>query len=420
MENNLWYKVDNVAKVFLATYNKRDPRSIRLSCSLKEEVNPELLQQAVHLTAIERPQFQVEIHKGLFWHYMEASSEEVKVVEEYQRPCPLLYGPNWPGPLHYTVTYWKNRINLDMFHVLTDGTGALDFLNIIVQNYLKLKYPEDLGDLSIYSGAGMDDMAQDSYKKNYENNKGEVGYKSKKAYQIQSPKLPYNQAQFFEAHMSSQAVLKLAKKCHVSMTAYLGALLAKSIYEDMPALTRKKGYPVTISLPVNLRNFYKSSTSRNFFNSVYVSHVFTGEETLEELATEFNKQLREEIKPEKIKARMDHFQKLERFMLVRMVPLAIKNPVVGFFSKMEQKSVSATLSNVGKIYVPDLMREHIESYSACCSTEKLFITVTSYGDDLVFGITSGYRSTSVLKTFIREFSERNIEVTLFATDVIRV
>ena len=35
-----WYKVDNVAKVFLATNTRRDPRVFRISCTLQEEVDP--------------------------------------------------------------------------------------------------------------------------------------------------------------------------------------------------------------------------------------------------------------------------------------------------------------------------------------------------------------------------------------------
>ena len=38
-----WYKIDNVSKVFLATAGNRDTRSFRLSCTLKEDVDPELL-----------------------------------------------------------------------------------------------------------------------------------------------------------------------------------------------------------------------------------------------------------------------------------------------------------------------------------------------------------------------------------------
>ena len=34
-----WYKVDNVAKVFLASVSRRDPRVFRVSCTLNEDVD---------------------------------------------------------------------------------------------------------------------------------------------------------------------------------------------------------------------------------------------------------------------------------------------------------------------------------------------------------------------------------------------
>lgn len=65
-----WYKVDNVAKVFLATNTRRDPRVFRISCTLQEQIDPELLNEALRVTAPEWPQFQVTLHRGLFWHYL--------------------------------------------------------------------------------------------------------------------------------------------------------------------------------------------------------------------------------------------------------------------------------------------------------------------------------------------------------------
>ena len=47
MGSNNWYKIDNVAKVFLATVGKRDTRAFRVSCTLTEDIDPELLQKAV-------------------------------------------------------------------------------------------------------------------------------------------------------------------------------------------------------------------------------------------------------------------------------------------------------------------------------------------------------------------------------------
>lgn len=46
-----WYKVDNVAKVFLATNTRRDPRVFRISCTLQEQIDPELLNEALRVTA---------------------------------------------------------------------------------------------------------------------------------------------------------------------------------------------------------------------------------------------------------------------------------------------------------------------------------------------------------------------------------
>ena len=131
MGSDSWYKVDNVAKVFLATLTKRDPKTLRVSCTLKEDIDPDLLQKALLSAIQDRPQFQMRIRRGLFWHYMENTDILPEVSEESDRVCPLLYIPA-RTMLHYRVTYFGKRINLDMFHALSDGTGALEFLDIIV------------------------------------------------------------------------------------------------------------------------------------------------------------------------------------------------------------------------------------------------------------------------------------------------
>lgn len=413
--NDKWFKVDNVAKVFLATCNNRDTRSFRVSCTLKEPIDKELLQQAVEKTVKQRPQFQVVIHKGLFWHYMEMTNKKPEVEEENHRPCPYLYGRGVEGELHYHVTYFRNRINLDMFHALTDGNGGMEFLNIIVLNYLQLKYPGKLNDVPVFSGASQADLEEDSFKHFY-GKKGKAGAAVKNSYHIRGLKYPYDQLQFMEFHMSAQELLKRAKAVHASLTSYLGASLMLAVYQDMPALQRSK--PVTISMPVNLRNFYPSATSRNFFNSVYVSHTFTGEETLETLAQEFDTNLKAELEPEKIRERMDNYEYMEQAFFVRMVPLFIKNPVVKFFTKQENKKVTAVISNLGRLQVDERLVPYIQGYAAYCSTNSLFITTCSYGDDLTLGVATAYRNTSVLRNFIKSFTNDGVEVTAYASEVI--
>lgn len=417
MDNEVWYKVDNVAKVFLASYNKRDTRSFRVSCTLFENIDEEILQQAVEKTIVERPQFQVIIRKGLFWHYMEATDVKPKVREERTRPCPTLYGVEREGKLHYRVSYFKNRINLDMFHALTDGNGGLEFLNIIVQNYLQIKHPGELEDVVVHSGASQDDLERDSFKQFYEKGKIITGSNAKKSYRIMSLKLPYDQLQFFEFHMSAGEMLKHAKECGASLTSYLGARLMMAIYNDMPTLQRKK--PITIAMPVNLRNYFPSETSRNFFNSIYVTKVLDGSETVENLAKDIDEQLKDEITPEKVSERMNNYEKIEQLLFVRMVPLFLKNPVVAHGSKSENKKVTAVISNLGRLKVPEKLQEYIQGYAAYCSSENLFLTICSYQDDLTFGVASPYRSTGVLKSFVKGITALGIKVKVYATNVVR-
>ena len=49
-------------------------------------------------------------------------------------------------------------------------------------------------------------------------------------------------------------MLQLAKECKVSLGSYIGSSLMLAIYKNMPA--RQHNKPITISMPVNLRNFY--------------------------------------------------------------------------------------------------------------------------------------------------------------------
>lgn len=419
--NDNWYKLDNVAKVFLAAHNKRNPRSIRVSCILNEDIDPEILQQALELTIKQRPQFQVRIRRGFFWHYLEQTDAMPVVCEETQGPCPILYGDNYKGVLHYLVSWYHNRINIDMSHVISDGTGAFILLKLLILNYLKLRHPGTLDSVSLPDAASSDDRFRNSYDHFYDDTTGPIPKtilnKKKQAFQIQSRKLPYNQLQYIEVHLGCAPLIKKSKDLNVSLTSYLGAQLMLAIHAEMPFRQRRK--PVTISIPVNLRNYYPSETLRNFFNNIDVSHVFNGTETLESLSLEFDTKLKASLDPELIKEQMNRYQSIEQLFLTRMVPLFLKQPIVRMFSTRETKTVTAILSNLGPIKMPEETLQYISGFTDFCSTDNLFITITSFNDEMVLGIASAYSGTGVIRRLLHELKETGTDVALYATEVIR-
>ena len=137
-----WRKLDNAAKLYSAASNKKDTRVFRFYCELKEQVQSELLQEALDQTLETFPTFLMVLRKGLFWHYLEPCNLRPVVKEDYKEPCSRLYIRDIKTLL-FEVTYYQKRINFEVFHVLTDGTGATEFLKELVKNYLYLAHKEE-------------------------------------------------------------------------------------------------------------------------------------------------------------------------------------------------------------------------------------------------------------------------------------
>ena len=209
--------------------------------------------------------------KGVFWYYLEDSLIKPIVEKENKYPCRKIYDAD-VKKLLFRVYYYEKRINLEVYHVLTDGTGAQEFLKEIVSNYLIIKYKLAKENIKSNFDSSNYQKADDSYKKFYEKDKRKNN-KSRKAYKIRAPKTFNREIKVIEGKMSSKMILNKAQSYNATVTSFLVGVLLKSIYEYMPVSEINK--PVVISVPVNLRKFFDSASARNFFGVVFVSYDFS-------------------------------------------------------------------------------------------------------------------------------------------------
>lgn len=63
------------------------------------------------------------------------------VKKETDYPCRSLFHYD-KKELLFRVLYYRKRIHLEVFHALSDGTGASWFLQLLISNYILLRYPE--------------------------------------------------------------------------------------------------------------------------------------------------------------------------------------------------------------------------------------------------------------------------------------
>lgn len=130
-----WRKLDNAALAFPLVTGKDDTRVFRFYCELREAVDEEILQKALEETMEKYPLFQAVLRKGLFWFYLEHRDIRPVVKKEKKPPCSRLYIPDKKSLL-FEVSYHENRINFEVYHALTDGTGPCIFWRSSWQNYL--------------------------------------------------------------------------------------------------------------------------------------------------------------------------------------------------------------------------------------------------------------------------------------------
>ena len=229
-----WRRLDNAAKLFPAASSKRDTRVFRFYCELKEDIQQEILQKAVDRTLEKYPIFLSVLRKGLFWHYLEQSNKRPVVREEYKEPCSSLYIRD-KRDLLFEVTYYKKRINFEVFHVLTDGTGASEFVRELVKNYLYLAHHEDgLEDvvLSEYSES-LSDQEADGFERYYSRQADRKKEKKPAAHQLRGNRRELGSLQTTEAEIPVEELRHQAKTYGVSMTVFLTAVYLCAIHRTM-------------------------------------------------------------------------------------------------------------------------------------------------------------------------------------------
>ncbi len=131
-ENGLyWRRLDNSAKIFPISTGKKYSTVFRLSAVLKEKINPNVLEQAVKQALKKYQSFKVRMKPGLFWYYLEQNTKEPIVEEEQDYPCQYIDSKRNNYYL-FKVTYFENKINIDIFHSLTDGNSGTTFFKEII------------------------------------------------------------------------------------------------------------------------------------------------------------------------------------------------------------------------------------------------------------------------------------------------
>ncbi|HJB15964.1 MAG TPA: alcohol acetyltransferase [Candidatus Blautia excrementipullorum] len=401
-----WRKLDNAALAFPLVTGKNDTRVFRFYCELKETVQPEILQDALDQTMEKYPLFQAVLRKGLFWFYLERRDIRPLAKEEKKPPCSRLYIPDKKSLL-FEVTYYEKRINFEVFHALTDGTGAMNFLLQLVQNYLILAHPESpVPRIPEEEKITPGDQEEDSFSQYYNSDTPRHKKKKPAAVRLKGEKLAHDEMQILEAAIPVKEILKKARSYGASITAFLSAVLICAIHEEIPRSRQKK--PVALMVPVNLRNYFPSQSMGNFFGWIEVGYTFSENTTFREVLDNVKKQFETELVKEKIAEHMSGYVRLEKNPIIRAVPLEVKRYFLMVGAELGSRSITSVYSNIGVIRLPEEYENYIERFGFFASTNSLQLCSCSYGEELLLGLTSKIPDDSIQRNFLKILKREGI------------
>lgn len=410
-----WYKLDNAAIIVPCSAHGFDTRVFRIVCELTEAVQPQLLQQALDETIDEFPHFNCALRKGLFWYYLDGLDETAAVTEDNQPPLAPLYYPGLRSLL-YRVTYHGRRINLEMFHVLADGTGAFVFFRKMLTRYLSLVHGVEVTDAASDVSSSTE-KSTDAFSQYYQKMKSSQlkQMTSVKAYQLRGEMDENGHNHLVEGIVSAKAFVDLAHQYHTTVGVLLTSIYIAAVIDGMTVRDRRR--PVVISVPVNLRQFFHSDTARNFFGVINISYdarEYDG--SLESIIEKVRQSFGDQLTPDKVAATMNSYTKLVGNYLVKVVPLFLKEPALTYFLAKAHSGVTATLSNLEKIRMAPELEDYIDHFAAFMTAPATQVTIATYKDKLCLGSAGGYVNHDVMLRFYRRLTALGLSVELATND----
>lgn len=377
----------------------------RFSASMSEPVAPKALQIALDRTVERFPGFNVKLRSGMFWHYLEPAGVMPEVREEALPICANLHADL--DSVLFRVSYFGQRINLEVSHMISDGRGTLEFFRALLAAYVQKRYgiaaelPAEV--------VAPERRTEDSYTANFD--RAKAGATSKqKVYHLSGWK---NTAEpsFFEYHLSASAVHAIAKEMGVSVTSLVIAAVVVAIRAVMPANQRDRA--IRMDIPVDLRSTFGSETLRNFFGLAFVSYTpGPRDQSLAEIAHEVQRQVSSATQPESLKRRMNQMLKIEKNLFIRSAPLFLKDGGLMIGNWMAAQEVTTTVSSIGRIQLDAAVEPFVDEINVSTSTHGLNFLFCTFKDVLSISISSIFVTHDVVRAFAGVFTSLGIEGTM--------
>ncbi|MCR4661897.1 MAG: hypothetical protein K5765_07895 [Clostridia bacterium] len=412
-----YFRLDNSAIVYQMVLTDNTQSLFRLGVILNEKIDPEILKEALDKALIRYPFFKTEIKNGFFRPYLIVNKRK-PIVEEDTGSVLSLINFRTNNRYLFRITYFENKINIDYFHVLCDGTGGMEFLKTIVYYYLELiNHP--ISNRNIRTNVDNYDIneeIEDAFDKYYTPISIKEGTKamlSGTAYPLRGACFHHFGLGLISMYVDTDSLLKVSREHNCTITEFISSLFILSIlkkYQGYKPIDKK----IIAFVPINMRKNLPSKTLGNFtlFSRVVVDSKI--EQDLDKIIEEVKSSFKVEKSMDLLQKKLSFTSFMTKNKILHFVPLIFKS-IVSAISKNVRTSTVQTfvISNLGKVDIDN--NDKINSfffYSNANRKTPSNIGIVSYKDRTCISFTRKLISKEIETNFFYELKKyiEDIEV----------
>jgi NRPS condensation-like uncharacterized protein len=392
MKRPLSYALDNIGLIYPAIITKQMSTLFRVSFNLKSTVYVPYLQQALQNILPRFPIFRTYVKQGLFWPYLQENFM-VPTLHADLTPCQnyrVAQNRNYPFRL---VAYHKT-IALEISHLVTDGRGAMQFLQAILAEYARLQgvyYDEPSSIIRPWTPFDPQEI-EDPYPRHKAANVGATVKVLEYAFIEPARRLKAPFYHVTQYQISLAQIKAIAKAKQVSLTEWLVALYFTAYQDRMFLLPPRREYrrPIRITVPVDLHAFYPTASIRNFIAMVNLEIDFRlGVFSFDEILHEVHHALRRHLVAKHFQPFLSSSVRSASNKSIAGVPLFVKHPIVRCIHAGIMRHETSALSNLGLIQLPKALQDMVDGVHFIPAPKfynKRDVAVVSYNDTLTMSV----------------------------------
>ena len=110
--------------------------------------------------------------------------------------------------------------------------------------------------------------------------------------------------------------------------------------------------------------------------------------------------------------RSNRFMALENNKLAKIMPLPIKNLILRIADVINERGITAGVSNIGRLTFPEELHPYIYQVSICTAARRPQLSICSYNDNLTLGLTSPFIETAIQHNLFDFLLKAGIDVNI--------